>query len=487
MTWSSALIGDDYDAHTDEPDADKAWVIKQLQQHPLLAKQGSVGAVFSTGTGKTNAGGEGELPPMISPPITDPKKEEEEKKRLLELGLQPKGASMSGWFQDTFGQDASTMVKELRMKRRLHKQYRDDIDDAITLIRSMKQSEVDSVLNSLSWAGEHTTAIRGLGLSDRDLKSLRTFGTQREVSLKQACFQWENANEAITKLSMIDGQFDESQKQLWSDAMRMKKEAKKMWGNTLHQADTLTKSNAMFLNKSVNILESYGPMNVRTLLSHMSDSDGRSKGLPTVQQMAALLKTYGVEYDVIKHKGEWEVLSRDSEILMKDPWAYAAGFLDADGYITITKRGEPRAGIVATGERGKVHCENLHKTLGCGVLQLDLKIHKNSLRSQHRLQFYSMRDLTKLLKGVSPHLRMKKNQASYVLELLALRGRDSDLISKRRDELYRLSKWENWKDVKADELLMEWNVDEAEVLSWGRQDPEVIRLIDDAVGLMEEI
>ena len=269
--------------------------------------------------------------------------------------------------------------------------------------------------------------------------------------------------------------------------MRMKKEAKQMWSNTLHQVDALTKSNAMFLNKSVDILECYGPMNARTLLSHMNDSDGRSKGLPTVQQMAALLKTYGVEYDIVKHKGEWEVLSSDSEVLMKDPWAYAAGFLDADGYITITKRGEPRAGIIATGERGKVHCENLHKTLDCGVLQLDLKIHKNSLRSQHRLQFYSMRDLTKLLKGVLPHLRMKKNQATYVLELLDLRGRNSDLITKRRDELYRLTKWDNWKDVKADELLTEWNVDEAEVLSWGKQDPEVIRLIDDAHSLVGDV
>ena len=95
--------------------------------------------------------------------------------------------------------------------------------------------------------------------------------------------------------------------------------------------------------------------------------------------------------------------------------------------------------------------------------------------------------MTKLLKGVLPHLRMKKNQATYVLELLDLRGRNSDLITKRRDELYRLTKWDNWKDVKADELLTEWNVDEAEVLSWGKQDPEVIRLIDDAHSLVGDV
>ena len=35
-------------------------------------------------------------------------------------------------------------------------------------------------------------------------------------------------------------------------------------------------------------------------------------------------------------------------------------------------------------------------------------------------------------------------------------------------------KWENWRDVKAEELLNEWNVDEQEVLSWARRDPEMI-------------
>jgi len=51
---------------------------------------------------------------------------------------------------------------------------------------------------------------------------------------------------------------------------------------------------------------------------------------------------------------------------------------------------------------------------------------------------------------------------------------------------YNLVKWENWKDVpeKAEELLREWNVDEQEVLSWGRSDPEAILLVDDANRLV---
>ena len=82
---------------------------------------------------------------------------------------------------------------------------------------------------------------------------------------------------------------------------------------------------------------------------------------------------------------------------------------------------------------------------------------------------------------------MKKQQAQCVLELLDLRGRDGDIISKRRTELERMVKWENWKDVKAEELLREWNVEEADVLSWFQRDPDTIQLLDDADTLIEAI
>ena len=82
---------------------------------------------------------------------------------------------------------------------------------------------------------------------------------------------------------------------------------------------------------------------------------------------------------------------------------------------------------------------------------------------------------------------MKTKQADCVLELLDLRGRTSDLVKQRRDDLYRLVKWENWRDVKAEELLDDWNVDEREVTSWGRADPELLSLVDDAGSLLGDI
>ena len=92
------------------------------------------------------------------------------------------------------------------------------------------------------------------------------------------------------------------------------------------------------------------------------------------------------------------------------------------------------------------------------------------------MQFYSRDDLSKLLKGLLPHLRMKKEQASAVLEHLTLRGETGDLINKRKNELYRIVKWQNWKDDpnKRQELLDEWKVDEAEVQSWTVSDPDTL-------------
>ena len=153
-------------------------------------------------------------------------------------------------------------------------------------------------------------------------------------------------------------------------------------------------------------------------------------------------------------------MSRDG-LIIKDPWAYAAGFLDADGYITITERGEPRAGFIATGDRGRTHCEQLHKNLGAGILQLDQKVYKNGQRSQHRVSFYAKDDLVKLLEGITPHLRMKDQQAKAVKSFLA----EKDPL--RKTQLKRFVQFSNRVGTtKAVESLKEWGVDQDTVMSW---------------------
>ena len=216
-------------------------------------------------------------------------------------------------------------------------------------------------------------------------------------------------------------------------------------------------------------------MSSRTIMNNLIESGQALKGL-TPNKLSGLMRIYGDELNIVKgvKRNSWVLKDDGGGLIIKDPWAYAAGFIDADGYITITKRGEPRVGIIATGERGKVHCEELQKTLGCGVLQLDLKLYqKSSKRSQHRLQFYSKADVRKVLKGVEPHLRLKKNQANNVLEYIDT-PRKGAIAKQRRDQLEKLVKYDNWSDKKGDELLSEWGVKEEDIMTW--RDPTLMQL-----------
>lgn len=479
--WGSSIIGEGLESYDETQ-----WIMKQLSQHPLIKSGIITPPRMGEDTEPSVSQGEGQVPPTSGTTPKNPKQEEDEKKKLAEMMMQMSFSNNGdGWFEYYFNNDADTLVKNLRGKRRIHKHLREEIDSAINAIRIMKRLEVERTLHLLPWVDEHRGTIDSIGLNDRDLKALRKFGESREVSLRQACHAWEGANEVIAKLSQVEGEWDKEQRALWVEAMQKRKDAKKQWSSTLHQADVLNKTEAIWLNKAIDTLNN-GPLSSRDIVSLMLDNGAPKKGL-TTSKIGQLMKTYGPEYDIVKTSSRWEISPPDGGIIFKDLWAYAAGFLDADGYITITKRGEPRAGIIATGSRGRLHCEQLHKSLGCGVLQLDLKVHKNSKRSQHRLQFYSMSDLKKLLKGVKPHLRLKKQQAGAVLELLDLRGREGDIISKRKTELHNIVKWANWSDVKGAELLAEWGVSEDEVQSWGQADPELIQLVDDANKISEAI
>ena len=432
----------------------------------------------------TPSQGQGTLSGGAPPPKKNLQEEQEEEDKIKQTVQQQlkKAMPQNGWFQSMFGKDAESMVKELRGARRIRKDMREDIDLAIDAIRIAKRQEVEATIGNLSWGDDHLNSIRSLGVSDRDLLSLRKHGDTRGISLKQACMMWEKANDLITKLSQVEGDFNKEQLQLWVDSRQMRKDAKKQWKQTLHPVDNIKKQESIWLGKAVNVLETRGPLSSNEIFN----SIGTPKNL-TVRKMSSLLKTHGVDFNIEKIGTNYGLIE-NNVVIVKSIWAYAAGFLDADGYVTITKRGEPRAGFIATGSRGKLHCENLHKTLGCGVLQTDLKVHKSSTRSQHRLQFYSENDLHTLLKGVLPHLQMKKAQGRAILELLDLRGRGSDIVKSRREELYRIVKWGNWKDVpnEREKLLREWKVEESEVLTWGQRDGELIQLVDD-VGRIERV
>ena len=360
-----------------------------------------------------------------------------------------------GWFKSKMNCTADDLVKRLRKARRHNKNSSNDIDAMINDIRTIKSIETELTIKNLSWSKDLEHCIKGIGLSDRSLKHLRQFGESRSVSLQKACLLWDKAEITLKMLDEHEDVWGEEEQQAWASAMRDRSDARKMWRTALFQSDKLSKSQQNHLSYVSEQLLTKGPMHIKDLQTDMNEEGMLSKSF-TSSKFASLLNMYGEEYDIMKgtKKGTYVRLSNEG-LVLKDVWSYGAGFLDADGYITITERGEPRAGMIATGERGRVHCEDLYKTMDCGVLQLDNKVHKNSNRSQHRLQFYSKADLRKFLGGVLPHLKMKDTQAKAVLAFID----EKDPV--RKEELKRLVRYKNWEDdaKKSSQLLSTWGVD----------------------------
>lgn len=381
--------------------------------------------------------------------------------------ITPKYASFAitgeGWFEDKLGKSATDIVRELRKARRIHKGAREEIDGIISSVIRLKSMEVDATLHKLDWGIPYYDTMRQLGLSDKSLKSLRIFGKSRENSLTRACNTWEKAESTLKQLDEFEDVWGEEERLTWVNAMQLRKDARKMWKGALHRFDNLSKEQQKWLNLAKEQMTAHGAMSARAVTENLI-----IKGVPRISatRMSKLLNMYGEEISIIKahRQGEYMCMDRDG-LVIKDAWAYAAGFLDADGYITITERGEPRAGFIATGDRGRTHCEELHKNIGAGKLQLDQKVYKNGQRSQHRVSFYSKDDLAKLLQGITPHLRMKDRQAKAVSAYLL----ESDPI--RRSEIKRFVQFSNRDGTeKGVESLKEWGVDRDTVMSWA---PEV--------------
>ncbi len=367
-----------------------------------------------------------------------------------------------GWFESNLGYSASDLVHRLRKARRSNKDEKQFIDKAIDDIRTLKSMELDATINAHEWCSKYSDVIKQLGMSDNNMKALRKFGDSRSVSLQRACHQWEKADSALKMLEEYEDVWEDEQKKAWVSAMDGKRDARKIWKATLHQMDRLTDKEKEAINKSSEVLLQKGSMTGRTLFANLLDRNVLHKSM-TSMKLAKLLSMYGEEVDIFAgaSRGTFVKMNRTG-LIIKDPWAYAAGFLDADGYITITGRGEPRAGFIATGTRGKIHCEQLQKTLDCGILQLDQKIYKDGQRSQHRLQFYSKADISKLLKGILPFLEMKKTQAKAVLAYIE---EDNGL---KKEELKKVVRYYNWSDDtnKSNALLSEWGVQADDITKW---------------------
>lgn len=426
--WGSALIGDKYDIPVEVDDIMTKSVLTALSQHPNFSSENM---------------------PM------ETKSSLSTSNVYKSFSFPPNG---DGWLESSIGRSADDLIRSLRKMRRHDKSQTNEIDGMIEDIRTLKALETQATIKSLSWSDEHDYAIRNLGLSDTNLRSLRKFGEARSSSLIQACEMYQKAESTLKQLDTHESAWGPEEEQAWATAMSDRSTAKKMWRTTLRQTDNLAKHQQNALEFAASELQTKGPLSSRRIVENGLEAGvlkNTQKEEITPASMSKLLKMYGEELDIYKGAQRGTFVKMDhTGLIIKDVWSYAAGFLDADGSIFITERGEPRASFVATGTRGRTHCEQMHKALGCGNLALDQRISKKSNRTTHRLMFNSKADIQKLLKGILPHLKMKGLQAKAVLEYI-----DNTDIA-RKSELKRLVTYENWKDDKrkASALLQDWGI-----------------------------
>jgi len=421
IMWGSMLIGDEYDVPLQVADEFSNVVLKNIAQHPHFQPQDVPLKSLNTVIKKDDA-----VP------------------RFAKNG--------DGWFESKYGTDANTIIRMCRKMRRHDKSFREEYDGIIKDIRRIKATEIDLTIKSLSWADGMEDVIRNIGLDDRSLKALRKFGESRSTSLQKACHQYLKAVTVLQHLNdKID--WDVEDQQNWVDANEMKKDAQKMWKNTLHQIDSLKKTDVAALYFVSDLLEKEGALGSREIIRRGYGIINKSF---TPGKISSLLKMYGEEVDVYKgHERYTFVKQGTSGFIIKDAWAYTAGSVDADGSIFISERGDPRVTIVASGDNGKAHCEELQKMIGCGRLVSDQKLAKNTIKPVHRLIFSSKDDIREILKGVLPHLKLKSLQAKAVLNYI------EEKDSMRKTELYQLVTYNNWKEHKnkAASLLNKWGLD----------------------------
>jgi len=117
-------------------------------------------------------------------------------------------------------------------------------------------------------------------------------------------------------------------------------------------------------------------------------------------------------------------------------WGYVAGFIDADGSMGITRRGngryEPHLAFINT---NKLVLDEIRSFMGTvpkvGVNnRYSESNYKPHWRTAYKLQIGSKRDLRHVLLNVKEFLVIKKRNAELILNFLDIRDKKRDLMKK---------------------------------------------------------
>lgn len=328
------------------------------------------------------------------------------------------------------GTDIPKLVKSLKEYRRTLKgEEKINVTKAIdNLIVSYGDHLHDSI-NKIYWLKKYSSVLKEMNCSEEDILKLsfvNDLSTRRDM-IDTLCKYWE------ASLERRDMPYNEEYSSLSKQMTNGKREFKKLIKS--HMVNVKPKE---IINQHIlkAICEEPG-------ISSRQIHEKLPKPL-FKRTTPSIISKMAIKNNVTTVNGAFYKFSDD---IKKDIYAYTAAFIDSDGYITMDRNFNPRVGLVATGDRGKAFMLEMHKSLGCGRLHLDQKSPQNT-RAVNRLNFYSAADVTELLTKCLPHFKMKKGNAEILLELVRMKKshKKAEWYKTRREELFKLMKYENHKD-----------------------------------------
>jgi len=345
------------------------------------------------------------------------------------------------------------VVKELRVIRRTLKgETREKMSSTINHLIKAYTEHLDESLNSIYWLRPFKKSVKMLTPNTSMLKKLYHIkdGETRQTIIDNLVKMWEAD---ITKSGLDYGEEYTNEVKKFKTSKKLIKQILK---DISHQSIRKPRQKVLEDMLVKTICNNPG-ITSNTIHSLLPSSYHRST---TPQTISKMLK----KIDAINVDGEYFIFSDE---IKKDLFSYVAGFIDSDGYITMDAKYAPRVGMIATGDRGKAFFKEMENQLKIGRLHLDQKVGENN-RSQHRLNFYSQGDITKLLEKTIPHLRMKKEQGKLLQEAIMIKQNfaKEDWAKPRLEEIFKLIKWENWKDAVNKDELQKYNIQEADVVKY---------------------
>lgn len=327
------------------------------------------------------------------------------------------------------------IVKDLRnMRRKLKGDSRMKMSKTIDHLINAYGEHLNKCIDSIYWVSPYKSALK---LLTPDIVTLKKFeyikdGDLRTQILDNLTKMWE--------ANIFKNELDYGKE--YSDYTKVFKESKKNIRSIIKEIShqSIRKSRQNILDNIITKTICNNPgISSNSIHSMLPKSYHRSTTPQTISKMLRRINATNVN-------GDYYILS---DSIKKDLYGYVAGFIDSDGYITMDSSYSPRVGMIATGDRGRAFFQEMEKELKIGRLHLDQKVGENS-RSQHRLNFYSQNDITKLLEKCLPHLRMKKEQGRLLQEAIKIKKfyKKEPWAKDRVAEIFKLIKWENWKDSR---------------------------------------